>query len=79
MSRLLDASGDEVLPYLALGAFAGIRTAELMRLTWDCIRFDKKVIEVRAGITISQHLSQFGPDEANSLMFDRLTTAFEAR
>ena len=50
MSRLLDASGDEVLPYLALGAFAGIRTAELMRLTWDCIRFDKKVIEVRAGM-----------------------------
>jgi len=50
ISRLLGAAGDEVLPYLALGAFAGIRTAELMRLTWDCIRFDRKSIEIRAGM-----------------------------
>jgi integrase len=50
MERLLAAAGDEVLPYLVLGAFAGVRTAELMRLTWDCIRFDRKIIEIRAGM-----------------------------
>ncbi|HEX4140430.1 MAG TPA: hypothetical protein VHY09_08795, partial [Candidatus Methylacidiphilales bacterium] len=50
MQRLLNNAGDEVLPYLALGAFAGIRTAEIARLTWDCIRWNQKVIEVRAGM-----------------------------
>jgi len=50
MSRLLSAARDDVLPYVVLGAFAGIRTAELMRLTWDCIRFDRKTIEIKAGM-----------------------------
>jgi integrase len=50
IQRLLNNAGDEVLPYLALGAFAGVRTAEIVRLTWDCIRWNQKVIEVRAGM-----------------------------
>lgn len=50
LSRLLASAGDAVMPYLALGAFAGIRTAEQLRLTWDCIRFDRKIIEVKAGM-----------------------------
>ncbi len=50
LSRLLASAGNAVMPYLALGAFAGIRTAEQLRLTWDCIRFDRKVIEVKAGM-----------------------------
>lgn len=38
----------ELLPFVALGAFAGIRTAELARLTWEDIDFDHNLIEVGA-------------------------------
>ena len=48
MSRLLDGAGNDVLPYLALGAFAGIRTAEIMRLRWESIRWDQKLIVIEA-------------------------------
>jgi integrase len=37
MRALLDVAGVDVLPYLVLGAFAGIRTAEIKRLEWDDI------------------------------------------
>jgi integrase len=50
LSRLLNASGNAVLPYIALGAFAGIRTAEIHRLTWDSIRWGQRVIEIKAGM-----------------------------
>ena len=48
MKRLLDAAPGELLPYLAIGAFAGIRSAELLRLTWDEVDFDSKLVEVTA-------------------------------
>ena len=38
----------ELLPIVAIGAFAGIRTAELLRLTWDNIDFEQGLIEVGA-------------------------------
>lgn len=38
----------EFLPFVALGAFTGIRTAELERLTWDQIDFEQKLVEVSA-------------------------------
>lgn len=45
--RLLNAAGNEVLPYLALGAFAGIRTAEIVRLDWSEINFETGYIEIK--------------------------------
>lgn len=37
------------MPILAIGAFAGIRMAELERLDWKAVDLDRKFIEVRAG------------------------------
>jgi hypothetical protein len=47
MRRLLKAAGNDVLPYLALGAFAGVRTAEIIRLDWSKINFDTGYIEIK--------------------------------
>ena len=48
MKRLLEAAAPEILPYLAIGAFAGIRSAELARLTWGEVDLDSKLIEITA-------------------------------
>ena len=47
MTRLLNGAANDVLPYLALGAFAGIRTAEIVRLDWQEINFDSGYIEIK--------------------------------
>lgn len=50
VSRLLASADAAALPYLALGAFAGIRRAELLRLKWEDIRFDTGNIFIGAQI-----------------------------
>jgi integrase len=47
-ARLLDAAAPDVLPYLAIGLFAGLRRAELERLDWSEIDFESGLIEVKA-------------------------------
>jgi integrase len=47
-AELLKAASDQILPYFAIGAFAGLRAAELQRLTWDEIDFRSKLIEVKS-------------------------------
>ncbi len=47
-ARLLQAASSELLPYLAIGAFAGLRRAELERLDWSDVHFDSELIEVTA-------------------------------
>lgn len=37
-----------LLPVVAIGAFAGLRTAEIVRLEWPEIRFGQNVIEIKA-------------------------------
>lgn len=37
-----------LLPAVAIGAFAGLRTAEIVRLEWPEIRFGQNVIEIKA-------------------------------
>ena len=37
-----------MLPFWAIGAFAGLRRAEIERLTWSEVDFDADVIEVKA-------------------------------
>jgi integrase len=44
---LVNASPD-VLPYVAIGLFAGLRSAELERLDWSEIDFESGLIEVKA-------------------------------
>ena len=47
-ARLLEAAKPDVLPYIAIGVFAGLRRAEIERLDWSEIDFESGLIEVTA-------------------------------
>jgi integrase len=49
MERLLYAAPPDLIPILAIGAFSGIRMAELNRLDWSAVDMERRIIEVRAG------------------------------
>jgi integrase len=46
--KLLAAATPDFLPCLAIGAFAGLRTSELLRLEWSDIRLDERHIVIGA-------------------------------
>ena len=48
ISALLHAATLETLPYWAIGAFAGLRSAELERLEWQDLDFESGIITVAA-------------------------------
>src|SRR5437016_7366531 len=47
-ARLLESAAPELVPYIAIGAFAGLRRAELERLDWREIDLHSNLIEVTA-------------------------------
>ena len=47
-ARLLESASPELLPCVAIGAFAGLRRAEIERLDWSDVHFDSNLIEVTA-------------------------------
>jgi integrase len=47
-ARLLESATPDVLSYIAIGLFAGLRRAELERLDWSEVDFDSGLIEVKA-------------------------------
>jgi integrase len=47
-AALLEAASSDLLPHLAIAAFAGLRRAELERLAWGEIDFGSGLIEVTA-------------------------------
>ena len=49
MRAILHAAPPHLVPLLAVGAFSGIRMAELARLDWIAIDLDRRIIEIRAG------------------------------
>ncbi len=48
MAEILAHADKQLIPFLALGAFAGIRHAEIQRLEWAELHFDAGIIEIRA-------------------------------
>ena len=48
MAEILAHADERVIPFLTLGAFAGIRHVEIQRLDWNDIHFDAGIIEIRA-------------------------------
>ena len=48
ISRLLTAASPDFLPSLAIGAFAGLRSAEIERLNWQNVNLAEKIITVGA-------------------------------
>ena len=51
MRKLLTNSTEHLMPYFALGAFAGLRSAEITRLDWKNILFKRGFIECEASMT----------------------------
>lgn len=51
MQMMLAKTGEMLLPYLAIGAFAGLRNAEIARLDWRHVHLDRGFIECEAGMT----------------------------
>jgi integrase len=49
MAKILHAAPPALIPILAIGAFSGIRMAELNRLDWSAVDLDRRIIEIRAG------------------------------
>src|SRR4030095_3879665 len=47
-AKLLEVSSDDVLPYVAIGLFGGLRSAELEKLDWQEIDLKRGFIEVKA-------------------------------
>lgn len=48
LKGLFEHAHTELVPYLAIGAFAGLRPAEIARLDWSEVRLDRGLIEVKA-------------------------------
>jgi integrase len=48
LTEILCCASEAMMPFLTVGAFAGIRHAEIQRLEWKDIRFDDGSIEIRA-------------------------------
>ena len=48
MAALLGAADDDSLPLIALGGFAGLRTAEIARLEWKDVNLEEAIITVSA-------------------------------
>ena len=48
LAKLLEAAEPALIPFLAIGAFAGLRHAELQRLDWSEVRLEDGFIEVKA-------------------------------
>jgi len=47
MRKILAACSKQVLAHVAIGAFAGIRTAEIARLEWQDVLWDRGYIEIK--------------------------------
>ncbi|HUJ08418.1 MAG TPA: site-specific integrase [Verrucomicrobiae bacterium] len=47
-AKLIAKADPTVVPFLAIGAFTGLRHAELLRLEWEDVRFDQGFVEVKA-------------------------------
>ena len=50
MEKLLHAAPIHLVLFLALGAFAGIRTVEITRLDWSAIDLERRIITISAGV-----------------------------
>ena len=48
MRRLLEAADDDMVPPMAIGAFAGVRNCEIGKMEWEEIDLEQKVIEIPA-------------------------------
>ena len=69
LAKMLAACPADMVPFIAVGAFAGLRTAEIVRLDWRDIRLAQGLIEVPASKakTASRRLVPITPNLAEWL------------
>ena len=48
LAKVIAKADADLVPFLALGAFTGLRHAELLRLEWEDVRFGQGFVEVKA-------------------------------
>lgn len=48
MRQLLEAASPDLLAFLVIGGFAGLRVAEIGRLDWSAADLDRRIIMLRA-------------------------------
>jgi len=51
MALLLSEAQGDVLAFLAIGGFAGLRAEEVKRLNWEDVKRDREIIDLTANIT----------------------------
>ena len=49
MKALLTAAEESLVPFIAIGGFAGLRSSEIQRLDWQDVKFDSDCIIVQKG------------------------------
>ena len=73
VTQFLNHSRPEMVPFLAIGAFAGLRSAEIERLDWSEVHLADKFIEIKAAkaktasrriVPISANLAKWLKDHA---------------
>ena len=68
IKTLLAKAKPTLIPALAIGAFAGLRSEEIKRLDWKSVNFDEKFIEVGAGIA-KNRVRRIVPMTANLILW----------
>ena len=49
LREMFDAARPSLVPWLAIAAFTGLRTAEILRLDWSEVKLPRRFVEVTAG------------------------------
>jgi integrase len=64
IQKLLMHADERLIPFLAFGGFAGLRTAEILRLRWENVRWGQDLIEIKAAMakTAQRRLVPLSPN-----------------
>jgi integrase len=58
ITALLAAADESLVPFIAIGGFAGLRSSEILRLDWQDVRFDSDNVIVQKGKVKKRGLSR---------------------
>lgn len=67
LALLIEHVSDRWRPWLAIGAFAGLRTSEIFRLEWKAVKWEQRVIAVSAKVAKKVRTSRLVPLSDNLL------------
>lgn len=67
VALLLDHVSWTWRPWLALAAFAGLRTSEIFRLDWSAVKWERKVIAIQSRVARKVRTSRLVPIQDNLL------------